>query len=155
MAVTGDLKWRHDLKDIEAMAASQAAILQSAARLLKPGGRLVLSIKSGERIHTENSYKYTLAGMSALLQNAGFTQTAAGPIHKTGLRCTGPRFTAPIEGLPRPGCKCLAALDERASWPPSRSLSPFTPALAHPIACGWCAGDAARGNAPAIDPQHG
>ena len=75
MAVTGDLKWRHDLKDIEAMAASQAAILQSAARLLKPGGRLVLSIKSGERIHPENSYKYTLAGMSALLQNAGFTQT--------------------------------------------------------------------------------
>ncbi len=29
---------------------------------------------SGERIHTENSYKYTLAGMTALLRQAGFSQ---------------------------------------------------------------------------------
>ena len=36
-----DLKWRQDMKAVEAMAAKQAAILQSAARLLKPGGRLV------------------------------------------------------------------------------------------------------------------
>ena len=36
-----DLKWRQNLKAIEAMAVTQAAILQSAARLLKPGGRLV------------------------------------------------------------------------------------------------------------------
>ena len=28
----------------------------------------------GERIHTESSYKYTLASMSALLQQAGFSQ---------------------------------------------------------------------------------
>ena len=31
--------------------------------------------RNGERIHTESSYKYTVAGMSALLQQAGFTQT--------------------------------------------------------------------------------
>ena len=31
--------------------------------------------KSGERIHTESSYKYTVASMTALLQQAGFTQT--------------------------------------------------------------------------------
>jgi 16S rRNA (cytosine967-C5)-methyltransferase len=36
-----DLKWRQNLKAIEDMATTQAAILQSAARLLKPGGRLV------------------------------------------------------------------------------------------------------------------
>jgi 16S rRNA (cytosine967-C5)-methyltransferase len=36
-----DLKWRQNLKAIEDMAVTQAAILQSAARLLKPGGRLV------------------------------------------------------------------------------------------------------------------
>ncbi|MBK6292922.1 MAG: RsmB/NOP family class I SAM-dependent RNA methyltransferase [Rhodoferax sp.] len=36
-----DLKWRQDMKAVEEMAAKQAAILQSAARLLKPGGRLV------------------------------------------------------------------------------------------------------------------
>jgi len=32
------------------------------------------SFKAGERIHTENSYKYTLEGMTALLQQAGFSQ---------------------------------------------------------------------------------
>jgi len=36
-----DLKWRQNLKIVEAMAVTQAAILQSASRLLKPGGRLV------------------------------------------------------------------------------------------------------------------
>ncbi len=36
-----DLKWRQTLKLVEEMAVTQAAILQSAARLLKPGGRLV------------------------------------------------------------------------------------------------------------------
>ncbi|MEO8248332.1 MAG: RsmB/NOP family class I SAM-dependent RNA methyltransferase [Burkholderiales bacterium] len=36
-----DLKWRQSPQGIEAMAATQRAILQSAARLLKPGGRLV------------------------------------------------------------------------------------------------------------------
>lgn len=32
------------------------------------------TFKSGERIHTENSYKYTLASMTALLKQAGFSQ---------------------------------------------------------------------------------
>jgi 16S rRNA (cytosine967-C5)-methyltransferase len=36
-----DLKWRQSPKTIEAMTAQQASILDSAARLLKPGGRLV------------------------------------------------------------------------------------------------------------------
>jgi 16S rRNA (cytosine967-C5)-methyltransferase len=36
-----DLKWRQSLQSVQEMAAKQAAILQSAARLLKPGGRLV------------------------------------------------------------------------------------------------------------------
>ena len=36
-----DLKWRQDLAAVAALAKTQAAILQSAARLLKPGGRLV------------------------------------------------------------------------------------------------------------------
>ena len=36
-----DLKWRQTLAQVEQMAETQAAILQSAARLLKPGGRLV------------------------------------------------------------------------------------------------------------------
>ena len=36
-----DLKWRQSLKAVEDMAVTQAAILQSASRLLKSGGRLV------------------------------------------------------------------------------------------------------------------
>jgi 16S rRNA (cytosine967-C5)-methyltransferase len=36
-----DLKWRQNLQLVQEMAVMQAAILQSAARLLKPGGRLV------------------------------------------------------------------------------------------------------------------
>ncbi|MCB8748391.1 RsmB/NOP family class I SAM-dependent RNA methyltransferase [Rhodoferax sp. U2-2l] len=36
-----DLKWRQDVKAVEEMAVKQAAILQSAARLVKSGGRLV------------------------------------------------------------------------------------------------------------------
>jgi 16S rRNA (cytosine967-C5)-methyltransferase len=36
-----DLKWRQNEKAVEEMAAKQAAILQSAARLVKSGGRLV------------------------------------------------------------------------------------------------------------------
>jgi 16S rRNA (cytosine967-C5)-methyltransferase len=36
-----DLKWRQNLQLVQELAVTQAAILQSAARLLKPGGRLV------------------------------------------------------------------------------------------------------------------
>jgi 16S rRNA (cytosine967-C5)-methyltransferase len=36
-----DLKWRQSPQAVQEMALKQAAILQSAARLLKPGGRLV------------------------------------------------------------------------------------------------------------------
>jgi len=36
-----DLKWRQNPKTIEELVVKQAAILDSAARLLKPGGRLV------------------------------------------------------------------------------------------------------------------
>ncbi|MDP3616580.1 MAG: RsmB/NOP family class I SAM-dependent RNA methyltransferase, partial [Rhodoferax sp.] len=36
-----DLKWRQTLAQVAQMALTQTAILQSASRLLKPGGRLV------------------------------------------------------------------------------------------------------------------
>jgi len=36
-----DLKWRQSLQGVEEMAVKQAAILDSAARMVKPGGRLV------------------------------------------------------------------------------------------------------------------
>jgi 16S rRNA (cytosine967-C5)-methyltransferase len=36
-----DLKWRQSAQSVEELVAKQTAILASAARLLKPGGRLV------------------------------------------------------------------------------------------------------------------
>ena len=36
-----DLKWRQTADDLMALAAKQARILEAAAKLLKPGGRLV------------------------------------------------------------------------------------------------------------------
>ncbi|MBU0589513.1 MAG: RsmB/NOP family class I SAM-dependent RNA methyltransferase [Gammaproteobacteria bacterium] len=36
-----DLKWRQNMQVVEEMTRTQASILQSASRLLKPGGRLV------------------------------------------------------------------------------------------------------------------
>jgi 16S rRNA (cytosine967-C5)-methyltransferase len=36
-----DLKWRQNLQSVEEMAVKQAAILESASRMVKPGGRLV------------------------------------------------------------------------------------------------------------------
>lgn len=36
-----DLKWRQSLQAVQELTAKQAAILESAARLVKPGGRLV------------------------------------------------------------------------------------------------------------------
>ena len=48
-----DLKWRQTPKAIEELTAKQAAILQSAARLLKPGGRLVYATCSVLRDENE------------------------------------------------------------------------------------------------------
>ena len=48
-----DLKWRQSPKAIEELSAKQTAILQSAARLLKPGGRLVYATCSVLREENE------------------------------------------------------------------------------------------------------
>ena len=49
-----DLKWRQSLGLVQEMAATQTAILQSAARLLKPGGRLVYATCSMLRQENED-----------------------------------------------------------------------------------------------------
>ena len=48
-----DLKWRQTPKAVEELTAKQTAILQSAARLLKPGGRLVYATCSVLRQENE------------------------------------------------------------------------------------------------------
>jgi 16S rRNA (cytosine967-C5)-methyltransferase len=49
-----DLKWRQSPQAVEEMAVRQAAILASAARLLKPGGRLVYATCSLLRAENED-----------------------------------------------------------------------------------------------------
>lgn len=49
-----DLKWRQSPKAIAELTAKQAAILDSAARLLKPGGRLVYATCSVLRAENED-----------------------------------------------------------------------------------------------------
>jgi 16S rRNA (cytosine967-C5)-methyltransferase len=49
-----DLKWRQSPKALEELCAKQAAILDSAARLLKPGGRLVYATCSLLRRENED-----------------------------------------------------------------------------------------------------
>jgi 16S rRNA (cytosine967-C5)-methyltransferase len=49
-----DLKWRHSPQTLEEMRTRQAAILASAARLLKPGGRLVYATCSLLRAENED-----------------------------------------------------------------------------------------------------
>jgi 16S rRNA (cytosine967-C5)-methyltransferase len=49
-----DLKWRHASKSVEEFAARQSAILAGAARLLKPGGRLVYATCSLLRAENED-----------------------------------------------------------------------------------------------------
>ena len=49
-----DLKWRHSAAAVEEFAARQSSILASAARLLKPGGRLVYATCSLLRAENED-----------------------------------------------------------------------------------------------------
>lgn len=49
-----DLKWRHDVRAVEELAAKQHRILEAAARLVKPGGRLLYATCSILREENEN-----------------------------------------------------------------------------------------------------
>ena len=69
-----DLKWRQNPKAIEELVAKQTAILQSASRLLKPGGRLVYATCS---ILREENEAIAEAFSAA---NEGFTLLETGPL---------------------------------------------------------------------------
>lgn len=74
-----DLKWRQSPKALEELKVKQAAILDSAARLLKPGGRLVYATCS--LIPDENegiADAFTAAHPDFELLNAAEALTAAG-----------------------------------------------------------------------------
>lgn len=69
-----DLKWRQDIRSVEEMALKQSSILENAARLLKPGGRLVYATCS--LLPQENE---TIAE-SFSAQNSEFVPLDAGEI---------------------------------------------------------------------------
>ncbi len=66
-----DLKWRQNMTAVAEMTAKQAAILQSSARLLKPGGRLVYATCSLLRAENEEIAEAFSAA------NPGFVQLKA------------------------------------------------------------------------------
>lgn len=66
-------QWRHLALFNEAESRIEMHLqAQNNLTVRWPGGERVF--RGGERIHTESSYKYTVASMSALLRRAGFTQ---------------------------------------------------------------------------------
>ena len=69
-----DLKWRQDMAAVTALASRQGEILQSAARLLKPGGRLVYATCS---ILQQENEQVADAFTAA---NSGFSPLAVGDI---------------------------------------------------------------------------
>ena len=77
-----DLKWRQSPKAIEQLQAKQTAILNSAARLLKPGGRLVYatcSLMPAENEVIANAFTaehpdFVLLDAREKLEQAGVTQ---------------------------------------------------------------------------------
>ncbi len=85
-----DLKWRHNPKAIEELTAKQTAILQSASRLLKPGGRLVYATCS--ILREENEAIAEAFGAA----NKEFQALEAGPllthlgVEKAETLCRGP-----------------------------------------------------------------
>lgn len=60
-----DLKWRQSKQDIDELTAKQAAILEAAAKLVKPGGRLVYATCSLLREENESIVEAFLAQQSA------------------------------------------------------------------------------------------
>ncbi len=80
-----DLKWRQSPKGLEELRVKQAAILGSAARLLKPGGRLVYATCSllaseneaiAEAFTAENSAQFELLPAEQALESAHVQRAA-------------------------------------------------------------------------------
>jgi 16S rRNA (cytosine967-C5)-methyltransferase len=72
-----DLKWRQNPKLVAELSAKQTAILQSAARLLKPGGRLVYatcSLLKEENEHIAEAFSAANPGFHLLQAAEALTQ---------------------------------------------------------------------------------
>jgi 16S rRNA (cytosine967-C5)-methyltransferase len=90
-----DLKWRQSPQSVQELTAKQTAILQSAARLLKPGGRLVYATCSvlpaeneaiAEAFSAANSREFSPLRPSEILSNLKVADAAS--------LCSGPEAGA-------------------------------------------------------------
>ena len=64
-------QWRHVARYCERLGGIQMHLqARETIEVQWPGGRR--RFEAGERIHTEDSYKYTVAGFESLLSDAGF-----------------------------------------------------------------------------------
>ena len=85
-----DLKWRQNPKAIDELTAKQTAILQSSARLLKPGGRLVYATCSVLRQENEGiAEAFSAANPDFQLLEVGPLLTHLG-VEKADSLCRGP-----------------------------------------------------------------
>ena len=85
-----DLKWRQNPKAVQELVAKQTAILQSAARLLKPGGRLVYATCSILREENEAiAEAFALTHQEFNVLEAGPLLTHLG-VENAGALCSGP-----------------------------------------------------------------
>ena len=85
-----DLKWRQNAQSVAELAATQAAILQSAARLLKPGGRLVYatcSLLEQENESVAQAFTQANPGFAALDAREILTQLK---VENAASLCAGP-----------------------------------------------------------------
>ncbi|MBS3997987.1 MAG: RsmB/NOP family class I SAM-dependent RNA methyltransferase [Hydrogenophaga sp.] len=85
-----DLKWRQNPKTVAAQAELQSAILQSAARLLKPGGRLVYATCSLLREENEAICEAFSASHADFEPLRATDLLAAARIPEPDALCTGP-----------------------------------------------------------------
>ena len=89
-----DLKWRHGPQAVAELAAKQARILEAAARLVKPGGRLVYATCSILREENEaiaDAFARVARGVRAAL----LPRTAWRPAHRDRLRRAPAALAAP------------------------------------------------------------
>jgi L-histidine Nalpha-methyltransferase len=83
-------RYRQDLGRVEMYLVSRS---HQTVRI--PGAELTVQFEAGESIHTENSHKYTRAGLSSLAAQSGFLEEAAWTDHRGLFRVQRWRLRSP------------------------------------------------------------
>jgi 16S rRNA (cytosine967-C5)-methyltransferase len=88
-----DLKWRQTQASVDSVAATQAAVLQSAARMVKPGGRLVYatcSLLAQENEQVAAAFTAAHADFEPVAVAGLLVQLKVGDAEQVASLCTGP-----------------------------------------------------------------